>query len=512
MARPQFTDLSPADERELNSPAPRQAAPPPVAPLLETPPPPAPPVVAIDPEEVTPPVNVQRQPPDSPPLNSLAKDAAASKDITSLEDAFDKADKDAALESAKTPEQKEAERVAAEASAHVAEAPMPPVVAEAPVTTAQTDQTIKDVESELANPNLKARDRKRYKELLTSLKAEKTARTEYETRLRELQAKPVPTAVDTAELTKLREEQGKLADENLKYRRILSLQDDAEVTKRFEEPVKKAEEGIASVLKTYNLGQGTLDLIQKEGGFAAFSKSGKLLALTVEQDDPDNPGQKKTVRIQKSASDITREWLNNMAPADAEVIREGMREQISANKARTAFFEQEGAKAKEYFESQRTAAAAQTTEQAEAAKKISAEYEKWVGETEGKVDWLKEQPIAADAAPEAKKTAEAHNAFVKETKAFLRSSPKTVEEYQKLVYDAAEARHLRRTQPTQQARIKELEAQVARLQGASPTTPRRGSILPGGDGAPAAPKVKKFDPMRDDPTDRLAAEFAALGQ
>ncbi len=513
MARPTFQDVSESELRQLNTPAPRTAPAAPVVPLADTsidltPTPTAP--ASSEPEEVLPPPNVQRQPADSPPLNSLAKDAQPAKELNSLEDAFNDADKRLALEAAKTPEQKEAEAKTAEEAAKAAEAPATPA-AEPAVTTAQTDQTIKDAETALADPSTKAARRKDIQRLLTSLRAEKTARAEYEAKVKELESKPVPAVADTAELTKLREDAQKLTDENMKYRRIAGLQDDAEVIKRFDEPVKQAEAGIAKVLTGYQLGESTLKLIEKEGGFAAFSKSGKLLHVPVEVDDPDNPGAKKVIRVQKTASEITREWLNGMAPADAEAIREGMREQIAAGKQKAKFFEEEGAKAKEFYASQKTAATAQTAEQAASAKAIADKYENWVKETEAKTEWLKEQAIAADATPEAKKSAEEHNAHVASVKSFLKSPPKTVEEYQQLVYDAAEARHLRRTQPQTQAKIKELEAQIARLQAGSSTTPKRGSIL-ATPAAPSAPKEKKFDPMRDDVGDKLAREFEALAR
>lgn len=514
MARPTFQDVSDAELRQLNTPAPRTAPTPPPVPLEDAPIPVAPatadPAAAVsgEPVEVLPPVNVQRQPADSPPLNSLAKDAAPSKEMVSIEEAFNKADQEAALEAAKSPEQKEQERIAAEEKAKTAEAaPATPVV-EPPVTTAQTDETIAAAEAALKDPATKAARRKDISRLLTSLRAEKTARGELEAKLKEQESKATnPTKVDDAEVAKLRETLQAREDENLKYKRILQLSDDTEVAKRFDAPVKAAEEGIAKVLTGYSLGQPTLDLIAKEGGFAAFSKSGKMLTVPVEQDDPENPGQKKIVRIQKSASEITREWLNNMAPADAEAIREGMREQIAANKQRQKFFEDEGAKAKEFYAQQKTQAVAQTAEQVESAKKIAAEYEGWVAKTEAETPWLKEQAIAADATPDAKKSAEEHNKHVAEVKAFMKKPPATVQEYQTLVYDAAEARHLRRTGPQKDARIKELEAQLARVQGASSTTPKRGSIM-ATPPSPSAPKEKKFDPMRDDPADRLAADFA----
>ena len=194
--------------------------------------------------------------------------------------------------------------------------------------------------------------------------------------------------------------------------------------------------------------------------------------------------------------------------ADAEAIRESMREQFRAGRDKDAYIAAETEKAKEYFKQQAETGAKQTEAQQAEAKRIGDEYAKAVGEFETKTDWLKEIAVDAKGTPEAKKAAEEHNKFVGEVKTFLKSPPKTVDEYKQLVFDAAEARHLRRAGASTQGRIKELEAQVARLQASTAVTPRKGSLLPGGSGAPDV-KPKKFDPMRDDPTEKLIADFAA---
>lgn len=518
MARPTFSEPTAAELAELNrpAPAPRQAAQPaenlidapaPLKPTAEAP--------APVPEPAEAPTNVQRQPAESTPLLS-ERGSVLAKEHTNLEAAFDEADKKAALESAKTPEQREEETVAAEA----AKSTLPAPVTEPAITTAETDKTITEVEAELASPNLKNRDRKRYKELLGSLKAEKTARAEYEAKLKEIEARP-PTKTDDSELAKLREEAAtakadaaKVADENLKYRRRYDLESDPTVIERFEKPVKQAEESITKVLAAHELGKPTLDLIEKSGGFAAFSKSGKIFNVTEMVDGV-------ATKVQRTAAELTRSWLDAMAPADAEEVRTAMSEQIRAKAERSRFVQEETSKADEYFKAQRSQGTAQTEAQVAAQKKIAEDFNKWAAEEPEKTEWLKKKEIPSTATPEQKAEIEKENAFIEETRSFLKAPIKPdpavpdsgYAQYRQMVKDAAELRVIKRQAPKADARIKELEAQVARLQGATATTPAKkaGSILPGAVSA-SAPKPKRFDPMKDDLAAKLEKEmFEAMG-
>lgn len=510
MARPKFEDISDADAKQLIQSAPR-APDKPATPLTEQTPP-----MEVD-DGAPNPTNVQRQPADAAPLDPMRGTAKLAPEIDSLQKGFEEAEARQAADRLKTPEQREAEAAAAQEKKDAEEAAKAAPVdkkddttaaAVAPVGTAATDQTITNVEEELKNPHLKARDKKRYTELLSSLKSERTARQEHEAKVKELEAKATaPTKADDAELKKLRDELQATADENLKYKRKFGLESDPEIAKRYDEPVKQAEEGITKILEGYQLGKPTMELIAKEGGFAAFSKSSRLFAFVQEVDDPANPGKKIQQRIQKSAADLTREWLNAMAPGDAEEIRSKMSAQFGARDAKSRFITEESAKASEYFKQKSEAESKQSTEQQAAAKQIADEYNKWTDETSAKTDWMKEQEVPAGATPEQKASIEASNAFAKDVKGFLKKPPATREEYQAMVYDAAEARHLRRTASTKDARIKELEAQVGRLQAGSSTTPKKGSIMPGAPGAGAPAKEKKFDPMKDDVTDNLVRDF-----
>jgi hypothetical protein len=304
------------------------------------------------------------------------------------------------------------------------------------------------------------------------------AKAEYE------KAKSAP-ATPPAELEALRKEHEAAQGELMRLRRLHDIENDKEFAAKYREPVKATEASIESTLKRNGLTDAILDVIKKDGGFANFSRSQRR--FTVNEPDPENPGQTKPVS--RSASEIARGWLNALPAADAELIRAAVGKQQLLQEEEKAAIAAAQSEAKSYFENQ-TAAQRQAAEAAEAAKRATLEeYQKWLKGAEEGTEWLKDRPVPDGATAEQKAKIDEENAFNGQLRAMLRKDPTNAKEYGELKLAAAESHHLRRTLGAKDAEIAALKDQLAKAKGAMRTTPRGGSILSKTD----APEKKKED-------------------
>lgn len=312
----------------------------------------------------------------------------------------------------------------------------------------------------------------------------KRAKEEYEA------AKKTPST-PPEELQKLKEEHQKAQDDLLRYRRLYDINNDTEFAAKYREPVKQAEQTISSILKdNYGFGETTLKLIEKEGGFAAFSASRATFPVVVQ--DPQDPAKTKT--IHRSGADIARDWLANMNVADAESIKATIGRQQLLRSEEQAAIKREQENAKTYFEQQTAAQRKAQAEATEAQKRTAEEFNKWLGDVETKTDWLKDREVPANATPEQKKEIEEHNAFNAQLRDGLRKAPNSVAEYGQMKLEAAEAHHLRRVMGQKDAEIARLTEELKKSKAAHRTAPKAGSLLTqGGD----KPKEEKLDDPAD---------------
>jgi hypothetical protein len=199
-------------------------------------------------------------------------------------------------------------------------------------------------------------------------------------------------------------------------------------------------------------------------------------------------------QVQRSAAELAKSWLGSLPLADAELIRASLGKQLTLQEEEKAAIESAKNDAKAYFEKQTATQRQQSEAAAQAQQKTLKEYQDWLKETEEKTDWLKDRPVADDATEEQKAEAKRHNEFNEQLRARLRKDPTNAREYGELKLEAAESHHLRRTLGERDARIAELEAQLAKSKNALRTTPKGGSLLKGGEPPKDAGGINPKDP------------------
>lgn len=356
----------------------------------------------------------------------------------------------------------------------------PPAKAEADVPVPEEQRKVL--------PHDKPDTARRIKAILAERDAERQAAAAAKKELEEAKK----AGASSEELKVLREEHEKLREDALRLRRLHDIKNDTEFNAKYDEPVKQVDAAITETFKKYGFGEATLKAIEAEGGFANFSRSSKT--FTVQAPDPDDPS--KTIPVQKTAAQLSRDWLAGMNIADAEAVKSSLGKQQLLQSEKAAAIEKAQAEARTYFETQ-TKAQREAQEQAQqTTQKATQEYEEWAKKAESETDWLKDRQVT-DTASEAEKAEVAeYNEFNKQLRASLKKHPTNALEYGQLKLEAAEAHHLRRVAGQKDAKIAELEAALAKAKGAMRTTPRGGSLLKSD-----APAEKKGGIDPNNPTD-----------
>jgi hypothetical protein len=332
------------------------------------------------------------------------------------------------------------------------------------------EMTIAELEEAANDPHAKPRDATRWRKLLYERRQAVTRAEAAETKLKETEAK-LSQPQTSEELTKLREEHAKASDELSKYRRRFEIDTDPEFKTKYDEPAAHAEASIEATFKKHNLGASTLEAIKAEGGFAAFSRSTKTFPVTIVGADGE-----KTI-VNKTAAELSRDWLNALPVADAEMIKQAVGRQQLLGEEKKQAVEKAVAGAREYFDSRSAAAKKAEEEQQQTQKQLAEAHAKWVKETTDSADWMKVEDVPSDATAAQKKEIEARNEFNRQLRSRVASVPKSAEEFHELIYDAAHAHHLRREIGARDERIKHLEAQLAKVKEGTRTTNRGGSLL-----------------------------------
>lgn len=347
-------------------------------------------------------------------------------------------------------------------------------------------------------PHDKPDTAKRIKALLADKEAARAEATAAKAALDE--AKKAPST-PPEELAKLREEHEAAQKDLMRYRRLHDIDSDKEFAAKYREPVKQVEASIETTLKKNGLTDPVMEVIRKEGGFAAFSRSQKT--FTVNEPDPDD--STKTIPTSRTAAELSRSWLNSMNPADSELVRASLGKQQLLKEEEKNAIAQAQDEAKTYFEGQTAAQRQQAEAAQQKAQAASKEYQDWVAEAKEKTEWLKDRPIPDNATPEQKAEITRHNEFNEQLRARLEKNPANVKEYGELKLEAAEAHHLRRTLGDKDARIAELEAQLSKSKNALRTTPKGGSLLK----SDTAPKETNSNELgkNESPQDRLRSRL-----
>jgi hypothetical protein len=325
-------------------------------------------------------------------------------------------------------------------------------------------------------PNDKPMTARRIQQFLKQIDFKDKTLAERDQIIKDLQAK-TSTSGGTEELTKLNDELGKTRDELTKYRRRYQLDADPEIKAKYDEPIVEAEKSIRTVLSSdkYQLGEPTLKAIDAAGGLAEFSKSGKLFVVT--EDDPNNPGQK--VRVQRTAGELVRSWLNVMDIADGEYVKAQMARQFNSRDDKKRFIESEAAKANDYFKTQEAANAKYYADQNALVEKNRKDYGDWTDTQIKEKTWLQDKPVPSGATAEVKKQTEEYNQFTAQLRTMLKNPPTdSKEKIMERLLEGVEAHHLRRENGSLAAELKAAKAELGKLKGGMRTTPKGGSLLP----------------------------------
>jgi hypothetical protein len=373
-------------------------------------------------------------------------------------------------------------------------------------------------------PTNKAETQRRYRELLGELKTAREEGTltkkEFEQAQKDLTAAKkeaedaVKKAIEPEDVKKQREEQVK---ELAMLRRQYQLENDPTIKKQYDEVVTAAETEITSVLTSGGLDKASLDLITKEGGWLAFSRSGKPLSWR--ENDPENPGTLKV--INGTLAQYAAKIKVALTTGDQDMLSAKVQEQITTRSARDRYVAEEKGKAKEYFEQQ--AKTAQGS-QADLKTRVEQLQKDYAGQTEKAIkegkeyDFLRDREVPAKATAAEKTVIEAHNTSATQLRQFIADAPaaQTPELFSKLALYAARGLYAEKAGATNAKevetltkQVKDLQAELTKVRSAGRTVPKGGGVGTGG-GAPEKPEKKgqSADEAIDDIVSGLGAKVS----
>jgi len=351
-----------------------------------------------------------------------------------------------------------------------------------------------------ALPTNKAETQRRYRELLGELKTEREAgrltKTDYEQAKQELAAAK-KAAEDAAKEVEETEEEKKAREaqeqEFAMLRRQYQLETDPALKKQYDDVVDAAEKTITDTLTAATLDKATLDLIAKEGGWLAFSRSGKPISWY--EADPTAEGGKKLVN--GTQADYAEKIYSALSRGNKEVLSAKVQEQINTRTAKERYMTEEKGKAKEFFEQQiKTAQGSQ--------EQVKAQLEQIIKDYTGRVekatkegkefDFLRDKEIPEKATAAEKATLTEHNATAATLRQFLADAPaaQTPELFTSLALYAARGLYSEKAGVTNAKevatltkQVKDLQAELATVRKAGRTVPAGGKVS--GGGGPAAP-------------------------
>lgn len=385
-----------------------------------------------------------------------------------LEDTQDK--KDVVKEEVKQPEIKNGDEVPEE---------------ELQVLQTDKPKTAKRIQALLSRVNA-------IKESEANTKKELEAR---DAKLKELDAQLVEAkkvTVDPATEAAIKQQQDELA----MFRRRYELDKDPEVKSKFDDRISSSEKPIAEVLTRNGAAESLLKIVEQEGGWLNFSRSGRLVSLA--------DGQ-------KPAAEVAELIMQAIPFADRQTIQSVTMDQISTKRDRERFFQEEQKKATDYFKRKEDEAGKATVEYQKQVEEAKKTIETWQKKVTTENEWLKEKEIPATASAEQKTALEEDNKYTKQlhqllTKAInTKDIPGMLEVVKESVQYHQERRLHAKTQATAEALRQEnlkLKDELTRFKNASRTTSKAGSLLAEGN----TPPQKKQPPQTiEEAFDMIAA-------
>lgn len=300
---------------------------------------------------------------------------------------------------------------------------------------------------------------------------------------------------------KVEEEVKKTREELAMFRRKYDLEKDPEVKTKFDSRMESIEknlnESTIKCLQRHNAGEGLVKIIESEGGWSKFVASEKTIILK----------DGAVVTYAQLADTI----MQQLPLSERRAIDAAMLEQIQVKRDKDRFFQEETAKANDFFKKKDEESNAQRTAYDNQIKEVASTIEKWHKDVIEKNAWLKEREIPANATAEQKAAIEDDNKFAKEANAKIQKSLsiKDVGESLAVVYDAVRFNQSEREKSKALAEVESLKKQLAakqteidKFKGGARSVPKTGSIA--GGGGPTVVKEEKPKTLED--------AFAAIEQ
>ncbi len=282
------------------------------------------------------------------------------------------------------------------------------------------------------------------------------------------------------------------------FRRKYDLDKDPEVKQKFDSRIESADAAIPDLLKKNNAGEGLLNLIKEEGGWAKFSNSNRLVTLS--------DGSKVTT------AELADQIVQALPFSDRKAVDSLTTEQITVKREKERFLEAEIKQADEFFRKREEAAQRGSSEYAKQIKEAEATIKKWQEKVSVENAFLKEKEIPSDATPEQKKEIQEENAHAKELNESLKKNlnTKDLDGMLNIVLEATkfhQEKRVRTKLEAENAKLKaELKAKAEELdtfKQSGKTIVKAGSIRSGGS-SPTITKTIKPQTL-EEAFDKLAA-------
>lgn len=288
-------------------------------------------------------------------------------------------------------------------------------------------------------------------------------------------------------------------EELSQLRRRYQLDKDPEVKSKFDDRIDSSAKSIIETLIKNGAGEGLVKLINDEGGWVKFAQSNRTIPLADGTKVP--------------AYEFADTIMGQLPTMDKRMVEAAIMEQIQLKRDKDRFFEEQQKNANEYFKKKEEESSKGTEEQAKRLKEGSEFIAKWHKENLEKHEWLKEQPVPANATPEQKAQIEDDNKYTKQLVGLLNKSlnTKDLNGMLDIVFDSVQFYQQRRENVRLTQKLAKAESDLAakqveidKFKTASRSTPRSGSLT-GGTAAASTGGGEKKPQTLEDALNRIAA-------
>ena len=347
----------------------------------------------------------------------------------------------------------------------------------------------------------KAETKERYAALLVELKHAREAgdmtKKEYDAAKAELAAakqasEAASKKVETPPEELARREQE--ASELAMLRRQYQLEKDPELKVKFDDRVEAVEKSIIQTLTEAEVPPKAVELIQKSGGWMAFSRSKEPIKWHAI-----DPTTGETVVQSGTRADYARNILNAIDPAAAATVNARTGEQVNIRDSKDRFVAEEKAKAKDFFSKKEEEWKNQSQATQNKLKELQEAYGKWVDQTASTDEALKDRVVPDKATAEQRAEIEAHNKSAKEIRDYVRglSTTTSMDQYTELVKHAIRGRTSEPTIKGLTTKLEEatkrseaLQQELDKVRKAGSTITRPGSVTSRSEGIPTPKKAQ----------------------